>query len=115
LAEFPSIIANTFLTKEANEPGVYALRLCIAGIWRTVLVDDLFPCFPKSGPVFTKNNGNELWALLLEKAYAKCYRRYSALEQGRAAHAFEDLTGFPCDHVQFNDKEVISRYELGLN
>ena len=36
-----------------------------------VVVDDLFPCFPDGGPAYSRNHGNELWVMLLEKAYAK--------------------------------------------
>jgi calpain-15 len=40
-------------------------------------MDDKFPCKSEtSGPLFSKGNDNELWVLILEKAYAKAYGTY---------------------------------------
>lgn len=41
------------------------------------MLDDYFPCSDaENGPCFSNSNGNELWVLLLEKAYAKSYGCY---------------------------------------
>ena len=48
-----------------------------------VIVDDRIPC--KKGtkrPRFVSPNGNELWAIILEKAYAKFCGSYAALDGG---------------------------------
>ena len=39
------------------------------------------PCKNKR-PLFTKPKGNEMWVLLLEKAFAKLIGTYAALEGG---------------------------------
>ena len=66
-----------------------------------VTVDDYFPCYyspddktPKE-PVFARHNGNELWVMLLEKAYAKLHGNYWQLDTGFIAHSLSDLTGAP--------------------
>ena len=58
----------------------YGCYYRINGIWKLVLVDDYLPCYGSWGLnfSFTSTNGNELWVVLLEKAWAKlngCYAR----------------------------------------
>merc|ERR1719272_2335093 len=43
VAQRPELITNMFVTKEFNPFGAYHLRLCHAGEWRNILIDDLFP------------------------------------------------------------------------
>ncbi len=56
-----------------------------------MFVDDLIPCDALGRPLFARSKDpNELWPLLLEKAYAKCHGCYEALITGQvergAAH-----------------------------
>jgi len=67
LAERPILVERLFVTKEYNQYGCYRVKLCKNGEWTTVTVDDLFPCYPMGGPMFSRCLGNELWVLLLEK------------------------------------------------
>ena len=67
------------MTKEYNEQGVYQLRFCKNGEWQTVVIDDFIPCFPNSGPIFSRSSGNELWVQLIEKAYSKVHGGFKSL------------------------------------
>ena len=50
---------------------------------RAVVIDDWFPCNKSSeSPAFTRANGNELWVLLIEKAWAKLFGSYENIEAG---------------------------------
>jgi hypothetical protein len=65
-------------------------------------VDDFFPC-DLGEPAFSHANGNELWVMLIEKAWAKVHGSYERIEAGLAENVFRDLTGAPtsvsyCDH-----------------
>jgi calpain-15 len=71
-----------------------------------VTVDDFFPCFPNGSPMFSRSNGNELWVLLLEKAYAKIHGGYKTLSGGLPHEAMMDLTGCPTTSFSFKDEKV---------
>ena len=106
LSERPELVQRLFITKRVNRKGFYRLRFCIGGMWRTVTVDDYFPCEPKGGPIFSRGNGNELWVLLIEKAYAKIHGSYTLLKNGWAHEAMLDLTGCPTLSYEFSDDNV---------
>lgn len=105
LSERPDLVKRLFLTKQVNPEGIYKVRFCKGGIWVTVTIDDFFPCFPQSTPIFSRSQGNELWVLLLEKAYAKLHGSYGLLRGGWACEGMIDLTGCPTESIDFN-KEV---------
>lgn len=111
IAERPSLIERLFVTKEYNPLGAYRLKLCKNGEWVTVTVDDYFPCYPLGTPIFSRNHGNEMWALLLEKAYAKLHGNYFCLRGGFAHEALADLTGCPTLSLVFDDEEVKTKIE----
>ncbi len=37
-------LEKIFLTKKISREGIYAVALCINGLWEDVIVDDLIPC-----------------------------------------------------------------------
>jgi calpain-15 len=83
LCERPSFIQNCFLTPVFNRFGKYKVRLfdSVKKKYISVTIDDLVPCDPKTRlPLFTQLQSNEIWPLLLEKAYAKFKGSYSALK-----------------------------------
>lgn len=71
---------------------------------KQIIVDDCFPCYNSlNGPAFTKGNGNEIWVLILEKAYAKLYKSYERIEEGNSKDALNELTGAPTKVIYTND------------
>ena len=117
LASEPSRIFNLFQNQEYNEHNYYRLRFCKDGEWQTVTVDDLIPCSKSSRePVFSRNNGNELWVIILEKAYSKLHGSYLALKGGMAQESFEDMTGCPAFTYYFSKiREKIDSGEFWTN
>jgi calpain-15 len=95
LAETPSRVMSLFITTEASKHGIYMVRLCIYGIWRYFLLDDYFPVTSTGRLAFSRCVGNEIWVLLLEKAYAKLYGSYEAIVAGDPCEAMNDLSGAP--------------------
>ena len=96
------ITTTSSLTVACVHCGVCALyvlqvRFCLHGSWTTTSIDDHFPCRAEEGggPIFSQASGNELWVLLIEKAYAKLQGSYYACRLGTPTEALIDLTGAP--------------------
>ena len=115
LAECPHLLTQLFPqnNETISASGQYHIRLCEAGHWETITVDDFIPCYPEGGPLYAKGHGNELWVMLLEKAYAKLCGSYAALKAGWAFEAMIDLTGAPYWTVRFDDSETKKMVEDG--
>ena len=107
LAELPKRIEKIFdfdfpnkekkdVIDMAQRTGCYCVKIYDMGIPTEVIVDDCFPCISKDqGAAFTKTETNELWVLLLEKAWAKTYFSYDNIEAGLTRECLHDLTGAP--------------------
>lgn len=86
------------------------MALCINGIWEDVIIDDLIPCRKgrKYEPVFNTTKTNELWVMLLEKAWAKVHGGYYNISAGLTREALRDLTGASAKtYFLSTDKEKI--------
>jgi len=103
MAEFPQRLSRVFRTKEMSKYGIYALNFMVAGISLEILLDDYFPCIGDSKPLYSKPVSNELWFLLLEKAFAKLYGGYKELENLSIVEALEALSGMPVSQHLFKD------------
>ena len=99
LAENPQRIKK-MITKLGN--GKYEVITYYQGNHTNLVVDDLIPCV-NGKPVFSRNKGNELWVLLLEKAYAKISGSYAGLEGGVPYRSMNDLTGMPSTIIKRSD------------
>ena len=98
-AEHPAVVRRAFLTPERNPRGKYRVRIYDGQKkkWVVVTIDDRIPC--KKGtksPLFMKNHGNEMWAILIEKAFAKFCGGYPKLDGGLSVWAWKALTGEVC-------------------
>lgn len=97
IAEHQDRIKKLFLTREVTKSGCYCVALCINGIWEEIIVDDYIPCKPRSSTVaFNHTLHNELWAILLEKAWAKAHGGYLNIDGGLIREALRDISGAPC-------------------
>ena len=112
-AEFPTLVRNLFVTDEYQPTGCYRVRFSKGGLWREVTIDDYFPCYQGKGPVFSRGVGDELWVLMLEKAYAKLHGSYYALRGGLAAEGLMDLTGCPTFKLDFDSEIAAPLIESG--
>jgi hypothetical protein len=113
LTEFPQLVKDLFEAHEVSEHGVYRVRFCKNGWWQSVRLDDYFPCKPAAGPIYSRCNGNELWVMLLEKAYSKLHGSYESIRAGKPYEAMMDMTGAPCKTITFTDADVAAKIENG--
>ena len=105
LSEKEYLIKRLILTKEPNDLGLYFLKLQSFGIWRNIVIDSFFPCFPLGDPILDSNHGNEFWILLLEKAYAKMHGNYASIMVGNCKEALIDLTGCPTFEIELPEND----------
>lgn len=104
LVERPGAIHCVFKSKERSPRGKYKIRLYDPPKekWRIITIDDFIPCdrkaYEKNGsiqPLFSKSKSKVLWAMLLEKAFAKLCGNYESLEGGQTIWAIHAMTGDP--------------------
>jgi calpain-15 len=97
LAEIQKRVTDIFITEEVNEAGCYAMYFYINGEVKEVVVDDYFPYDThKQTWAFSRSNkDNEIWVLLLEKAWAKICGSYQRIEAGTVGEALPYLCGAP--------------------
>ncbi len=81
------------------------MRLCKNGEWQTITVDDYIPCYFNGGPMFARGNGDEIWVMLIEKAYAKMHGCYYSLRYGFTHHGMLDITGCPTSNIKFPEEK----------
>jgi len=119
-AEHEGLIQSLFKTRERNPRGKYALRLYdgVDEKWKKIVIDDYIPCnkvaYEKGGkhtPLFTQPNGNEMWAMLLEKAFAKLGGSFAGIEGGQTIWAIRAMTGDPARWF-FKEDGAWKRFDL---
>jgi len=95
LCRFTKLIEKLFYFKEKSKENCYGIYLFINGIWELILIDDYMPYLGSyfKNFAFSSTTKNELWVMLLEKAWAKingCYAK--AGSGGTPNEVFEVIT-----------------------
>ncbi len=116
LCKYPSLIEKIFFIKEKSIEHCYGCYLRINGIWKLVLLDDYIPCigYLIKKFAFSHANGNELWVILLEKAWAKINGNYARIIGGDPHEIYELLTNAYCEKILFsneNEDEIWIKYQ----
>ena len=70
MAKVPKRVMSCFHTKEFNSAGIYLVSFYINGVVTPVIVDEFVPV-KGNRPAFSSTKDNEMWVMLLDKAWAK--------------------------------------------
>ena len=106
VAEYPERIERLLLQRETSTKGAYCVALNVLGEWISIVLDDIFPVKPRGGFPFCYTKTREIWAMLLEKAYAKVYGGFWNIGCGGiSSEALKDITGAPCTYIDLSDQD----------
>ncbi|CAF4931148.1 unnamed protein product, partial [Rotaria sp. Silwood1] len=125
ITERPSILTHILPTQTVNNEGVYFIRICHNGLWKTIIVDDYFPCTSQKCLAFSQARRRQLFVPLIEKACAKLFGSYDNLISGTMLEGLQLLTGAPCDYIDLQSSnerldndiiwaKLVSAYESNL-
>ncbi|CAM9401616.1 unnamed protein product [Pylaiella littoralis] len=93
---FPEVLKRVIVSDRHGDKGIYTLKLFKEGAWRYLHVDDRLPCSPTRAPHFcSSQDPNQVWAPLIEKAFAKLHGCYESLGRGSIEQGLRCLTGAP--------------------
>jgi hypothetical protein len=67
LAEKPHLLKKLFVEPKISKNGIYSVRICRAGEWKIVEVDDSVPYKEDNIPYFAFSESGEFWISVLEK------------------------------------------------
>ena len=110
---YPYLIREKFRLNQINNYGYYEIIFFIDGEWQIVFLDDYFPYnIYKKEFQFAKPYKNELWVMLLEKAWAKINGGYSNIIGGNVDDPMNALTGFPTEEILCKDYNKFDLYNL---
>ena len=92
---------------------MYQVQLFIEGEFKTITIDDYFPCIEGTNVYFfTRPSNFEIWPILIEKAWAKVNGGYLNIINLWPGDLFRALTGFSFDelvHPQLTKEELFNQ------
>ncbi len=82
---------------------MFGVKLFVDGVWTTIPLDACFPVNNFGGFCGAQPHHNEVWVMLLEKAWAKIYKSYDNIIAGYNHEGLVAISGAPT--VQVSSKK----------
>ena len=120
LLNFIMGLTSEEMKNEVNND-IFMVKLYIDGIWETIYVRDSFPAFNinlpnKKALVGVKPKENELFMMILEKAWAKINGGYDRIFGGRIMKIYELFLGCTCNYLdKDNDQNLFEEIRKNEN
>ena len=110
----PEMLAQVLVSSALWKKGIYTCKFFKAGKWRYVHVDDRIPCDRGGRPHYARSpNPNEVWVMVVEKAFAKLHSCYEAIVGGGLEEGLKDVTGRPTSLFAFQTPEFAPKVADG--
>ena len=106
LTNHPQSIKKLFVQPagKANKIGIYQVQFYISGQLKSVVVDDYVPIDKVTKKLaFCRAINQEIWPLILEKAWAKLHGNYAKSIWGDPSFANIHLTNMPSKDIQHEE------------
>lgn len=114
ISENPRLVRRLFrmYQPEGGKFKFHKVKICQAGEWRNIVVDDYLPCYPLGRLMFSRNEADEIWVAVLEKAFAKLYEGYFSLASLTIPNVLFDLTFCPVIQIGLNSESTVKSEPL---
>ena len=115
VATRPDLLDVIFASTRNKLKGIYTLRFFKRGQWKNVVIDDRIPCDETGTPLYARSkDANQIWVMLVEKAYAKMHGCYEALSNGSQTYALRDLTAGAPQTLDLTQETVMDQIANGF-
>ncbi len=95
-----NIIKKLIIDININENGQYRIYINNKGIPTLIIIDDYFPCLKGTRlPLFVKCPHNNIWPMIIEKAFAKIYGSYYNLQKISTQEILEMLLFYKVETI----------------
>ncbi len=111
--KYPEHIFNLFIL-DKNPSHIYAVRMFIDGKWTTIMLDTCFPANQYGDLCAAQSYNNQIWVMLLEKAWAKIFGSYDNIISGTSEEGLTALSGAPCITFTTKDKDYFIQLQSYL-
>ena len=117
IASLPESYMASDLILDHSDVGLYAVKFYVAGRWICVAIDDQFPCTVFNGCIHTccaePSDCGAIWAMIVEKAFAKLHGSFEAIKGGLTSDALNYLCGGDIEEFR-NDEAGAERAWVAL-